>query len=433
MENKIEQLLEKAKKEFDQVSIRKINTKATSISFEDSKFKKVESSIVDKVVLSIIKDNYFGFAYSTGEIDIKSLIQSAKNSLIGKVDGTFGFPEKENIEQIKTYKEGLEKITSIDILNNLNETLKYLKENTKAQINLEGFAETTEINLVNSNNIDYKQKISSFGFYFSLIYPGSYSNLSRILASYDLFSADKESLDFMVNLYNNSEKQVKPKSGQMKVLFLPEAFYTFIFRLSSALSGSSLLYKKTPLEGKIGQKIASQSFSIYDDPNSTMFPMARSFDDEGTKTEKIYFIENGILKNFYFDRKTAKKYNTKPTGHGYSQDFNQAPSDFVPRFIVEKGDKSIYELISLIDKGIIVSSVLGAHSGNIQNGDFSIGLSPGLYVENGQIIGHVKDAMASANIYDCLNSIIAIENKKHFSIMGCFPAILFDNINVVLK
>ncbi|MFN3410847.1 MAG: metallopeptidase TldD-related protein, partial [Exilispira sp.] len=71
--------------------------------------------------------------------------------------------------------------------------------------------------------------------------------------------------------------------------------------------------------------------------------------------------------------------------------------------------------------------------GNIQNGDFSIGLSPGIYVENGQIIGHIKDSMVAANIYDCLYKIIAIEDKVHFSIMGSFPAILFDDINVVIK
>ncbi len=433
MEQKIEQLLNIAKKEFDQVSIKKVDTKNISVSFEDSKFKKVESSIRDTTTLSIIKDNYFGFSYTNGEIQINKLIQSAKDSLIGKVDGSFGFAEKDNIQNIDTYKKSIEKITAQDILQNLNKSLDYLKNNTKAQINLEGFLDVNTINLVNSNGVDYNQTISTYGAYYSLIYPGSYSNVSRIIASYELFDLDKENLDLLIYFYNNSEKQVRPGSGKMKVLFLPEAFYTFIYRLSSGLAGSSLFYKKTPLEGKLGEKISSHHFSLYDDPQNTQFIMARSFDDEGTKTEKVYFIEKGVLKNFFFDRKMAKKCNKKSTGHGYSQEFNQAPNDRVPRFIVEKGNSSIYELISMMDKGVIVPSVLGAHSGNIQNGDFSVGLSPGIYVENGQIIGHVKDAMASANIYDCLNSIVAIEDKQHFSIMGCFPAILFDNINVVIK
>lgn len=49
-----------------------------------------------------------------------------------------------------------------------------------------------------------------------------------------------------------------------------------------------------------------------------------------------------------------------------------------------------------------MAGALGAHSGNIPNGDFSIGLSPGLYVENGEIVGHVKDSMVAGNIYEVM-------------------------------
>ena len=47
------------------------------------------------------------------------------------------------------------------------------------------------------------------------------------------------------------------------------------------------------------------------------------------------------------------------------------------------GDKSLGELIGMMKKGIIVGGAMGAHSGNILNGDYSLGLAPGIYVENG--------------------------------------------------
>jgi PmbA protein len=433
MGNDIEKIYQKSIKEFDQVLLRKVNTDNIGVSFEDSKFKKVESSINETISLSVIKDKYFGFAYTTSIDDIDLFIKNAKNSLTGKVDGSFEFAEKDKIKNLDTYKKSIENLTAEDLLGRLNSIVDYLKGKTKAQINLEGFLEKISLNIMTSKDVDYSQKISTYISYVSLIYPGSYSNVSRMFASYDIIDFDKETLDYLIFLYNQSEKQVRPQSGKMKVLFLPEAFYTFIFRLSSALSGNSLIYKRTPLEGKINQKIASESFTLFHDPHRTDLPYARAFDDEGTKTEKINFIENGIFKNFYFDRKSAYKYGVKPTSHGYCDQPNEPASTFVPNFMVEKGDKTIYQLISNMDKGVIIPSVLGAHSGNIQNGDFSIGLSPGIYVENGNIIGHVKDAMVAANIYDCLNKIVAIEDKIHFSIMGSFPAILFDDINVVIK
>lgn len=433
MENNLNNILKLASKRFDQTMVRKISEKEISASFEDSKFKKVESKISDAIMLNVIKDKVFGFAYTTTCEDPEILVNNAENSLIGKVDGSYGFAENEKLKIPDSYNDELNKITSEDILQNLNNSLDYLKSKTKAQINLEGYLETQSINIKNTNNIDYEQMLSVYLTYIALIYPGSYSNVSRMFVSKDFAEVNKEDLDFLLYLYNQSEKQVKPQSGKMKVLFLPESFYTFVFRLSSALSATSLIYKRTPLDGKLGQKIASSNFTLYDDPTSTEFPLARAFDDEGTVTKKIFFIEKGVFTNFYFDRKTAFKAGSSSTGHGYMQDSKSIPSPYVPRLMVEKGNKDIYEMISMIDKGIIIPSVLGAHSGNIQNGDFSIGLSPGIYVENGKIVGHVKDAMVAANIYDCLNSIIEIENKQHFASMGIFPSILFDNLNVTIK
>jgi len=86
-----------------------------------------------------------------------------------------------------------------------------------------------------------------------------------------------------------------------------------------------------------------------------------------------------------------------------------------------------------MDKGIVVAGALGAHSGNIQNGDFSIGLSPGLYVDNGEIVGHVKDAMIAGNIYNAMKNVIDIEDTCYPVSAGTFPAIIFDNISVATR
>ncbi|MFN3412317.1 MAG: PmbA/TldA family metallopeptidase, partial [Exilispira sp.] len=234
MENIIEKIYKYAQKEFDQFLIKNVNLENISVSFEDSKFKKVDSSINETTNLSVIKDNFSGFAYTTSVEDVRTLIENAKNSLIGKVDGSYGVAEKDSIVNLDSYRKDIENITAENILEKLNKIVEYLTFKTKAQLNLEGFVEKSNINLLTSKGIDYNQKISTYGYYISLIYPGSYSNVSRIFAFYDIEDVKNEDLDYLLFLYNNSEKQVRPQSGKMKVLFLPEAFYTFIFRLSSA-------------------------------------------------------------------------------------------------------------------------------------------------------------------------------------------------------
>ncbi len=86
----------------------------------------------------------------------------------------------------------------------------------------------------------------------------------------------------------------------------------------------------------------------------------------------------------------------------------------------------------MMDRGVILYGALGAHSGNILNGDLSVGLSPGLYVENGRVVGRVKDGMVAGNIYDMLSRTIAVENASHYTgSMYENPAILLDDISVV--
>ncbi|MBN2621277.1 TldD/PmbA family protein, partial [candidate division WOR-3 bacterium] len=88
------------------------------------------------------------------------------------------------------------------------------------------------------------------------------------------------------------------------------------------------------------------------------------------------------------------------------------------------------KLLTRMDRGVIVVNALGAHSGNIPNGDFSIGLAPGLYVEKGKIVGRVKDAMVAGNVYDIMKKVIAVEDSVRVTFMGAFPSILFDNVQV---
>jgi PmbA protein len=51
-------------------------------------------------------------------------------------------------------------------------------------------------------------------------------------------------------------------------------------------------------------------------------------------------------------------------------------------------------------------------------------------VENGEIIGRVKDAMAAGNIYESLKNVVALEDRGHSTYGGTFPSLLLDQVNV---
>ncbi|MCL0064069.1 TldD/PmbA family protein, partial [Dehalococcoidia bacterium] len=248
-----------------------------------------------------------------------------------------------------------------------------------------------------------------------------------------------EHLNFILHTYNKSLKEVSPRGGKMKVLFLPDTMYSLIWRLQSATNGKNIYEKKSPVSEKLGQEIFNRQLTIYNDPLNDDIPGARSFDDEGTPCRYFPVVENGILQNFYYDLHYAAKLKASPTGHGFrsamwgGDSIATKPTPSLDHLFIKPGDKSLSELIKSIDCGIIIAGVLGAHSGNIPNGDFSMGLSPGLYVENGEIVGNVKDAMVAGNIYEVMKNVLAIEDTLYPAMMGTFPAILFDSVSVATK
>lgn len=91
-------------------------------------------------------------------------------------------------------------------------------------------------------------------------------------------------------------------------------------------------------------------------------------------------------------------------------------------------------MVKSMDKGIIIEGALGYHSGNVPNGDYSIGACPGLYVEEGEIVGRVNDAMIAGNIYETLKHVVAIGDTLYPSHDGAWvPAILCDDVSVATK
>jgi PmbA protein len=222
----------------------------------------------------------------------------------------------------------------------------------------------------------------------------------------------------------------------MQVLFFPETLYGLVWRIQAGTNGKNIYEKTSPLLNKIGVHLFDPKLSLLDDPLMADQPLARSFDDEGSPCSRFMLIDQGVLKNNYLDLYYAGKLKTAPTGHGYKsatwggEIIALRPRPALEYLYLQPGDRSLREMIRSMDQGILVAGVLGAHSGNILNGDFSFGLSPAIYVEKGEIVGRVKDAMAAGNIYENLKEVIALEDTAHPTYGGTFPAVLLDGVSV---
>lgn len=434
----MEEILKIARNKSDKAELYYLEEKTDLVIFENSRLKDIDSKIQSGISCRIQKDGKMGFAYTKNLYDRAELMKNALDSLAGGVEASFDFPLTQKLTELQCYDPSIEDISTNDVVEEGKRISDIFSTRTKGQVNLYARLSKSDLRIMNSFSTDLRAKFSNYSLSLEILYPASHSVIERTLTSKKFKKAGEGYLNYILDMYNQSLKEVKVKKGRMKVLVLPEVMYVLMWRLLRSTNGKSIYTKESPLSGKIGGKIFDEKLTIYDDPFNDKMPNARAFDDEGIPCQYFPIVEGGVLKNFYYDLYYAEKMGGKSTGHGFKtavwggETISMKPVPALEHLYVETGNKTFNELLSLIDKGIIIASALGAHSGNIPNGDFSIGVAPGLYVEDGKIVGHIKDAMISGNIYDTMKNVIAIEDTYHPAFMGTFPAILFDDVSVTV-
>ena len=78
----------------------------------------------------------------------------------------------------------------------------------------------------------------------------------------------------------------------------------------------------------MGQQIANPLVTLIDYANTyngKTCPVPVFVDDEGTKSEDVTIIENGILKNFMHNKDSARHFDAKPTGNARAYEFSDEP------------------------------------------------------------------------------------------------------------
>ena len=146
--------------------------------------------------------------------------------------------------------------------------------------------------------------------------------------------------------------------GEISVIFTPQGFAgTFLGPLLEGFNGKNFANKTSPISDLINKKYLHEKFSIRDNPHLINSSQSRPFDDEGTPTRVVNFVEEGIVLEPYYDLQTSSQIQ-----------------------------------------------------GNELGGEFKANVSLGFRVINGDVVGRIKDTMISGNIYKCLAQIESISS-----------------------
>ena len=437
----MERLLKLALKSADEAEVFHCETVNGYLRVRDSDLNDISGGMKTGYALRIIKGGKLGTAYTKNLLDREGLVQGALASLKGNVDAGFSFPKMSKVRGIDLYDKGIESLSFSRLYDLAEGTVGFFGSKVKGQMNLYTGFKTEKRRVANSSGLERVSRESVFYTSTSLVYPKGNTGLFKSFYNPGPRAPPRRALQEQLDEYNASLPIVDVGSGRFQVLLRPDALFPILWRLSEATSGKNIYEKTSPLTGKAGEHVVSDKVTLYNDPHDTKSVGAMAFDDEGVPTRRLDLIKDGVFKTCYVNLGYAARLGMKPTGNGFrSETFmpgdpvTMQPAPLLKNLCIAPGKDKYEDLVQSMDRGIIVDDIMGPHSGNILNGDFSVSMSPGFLVRKGEIAGRVRDGMIAGNVYDLLRKVSGIENKMHDpESMNKNPCMLLDDVSVSAK
>jgi len=165
--------------------------------------------------------------------------------------------------------------------------------------------------------------------------------------------------------------------------------------------------------GKLGQKVASDVFTMVDDGSIPNMRGTTNFDDEGTQMKRNVLIKNGVLEKYMTDILSAEQINMERTGNGRRQSFRHIPIPRMTNTFIEKGSDKPEDILSSTKQGLYVQSLSGG-SVNPTTGVFNFTCREVYLIENGEKTVPVKGATLIGNCMDIISNIDAVGDDLAF-------------------
>ena len=187
----------------------------------------------------------------------------------------------------------------------------------------------------------------------------------------------------------------KVSTCRVPVIFDPEVAGSLLSHLCSALSGYALYKGASFLIGQLGQQIAPDFVTIYDDGRMPGGLGTRPFDGEGLPTRKQAMVERGRLASYILDTYSGKKLGLPSTGNA-ARSIGESPSAGPTNFYMVPGTTRPEDILASVKQGLYVTDLIGFGI-NMVTGDYSRGAS-GFWIENGELAYPVEEITIAGNL-----------------------------------
>jgi PmbA protein len=414
----LEEVLRSARKVAEQAEVFSVSSRAIPIQFEANELKQVQTKESSSTALRIFREGRIGFATASGGGDWEALVDMAVETSQFGGPASFQFPSSRDYSEVRIFAPKVEEIAMERMVEIGRELIDKIRGHTPdilcdAQVT----RGTSSISFINSQGGEGRYDKS----FFSLSLEGILVRDTDML-----FVGDSESschpdfieidglADRVIWQLEMAKKKAAVSTKLLPVIFTPVGVASALMSpLMLAFNGKSVLEGASPLKDKLGEQVFDKKLSLWDDATIAYGVGSYPFDDEGVSGRRLPLVTNGVVANFLYDLQTAALASTQSTGNGQRAG-GGFPSPGISSLILGGGDVSFQAMVEGMKEGLIVEQLMGAEQGNILGGDFGGNVLLGYKVENGEIVGRVKDTMIAGNVYQVLKELLGIGQEARW-------------------
>jgi len=420
----IEQVLRFAQKVAEQAEVFWVSSQEMPVHFEANKLKQVQTKESSSVALRLIKEGKVGFSAASGphvprqiegEVGVGRLLldMAVETSNLGN-PARFELPSLRNYPEVSIFDPQIEKITMEKMIELGNELIAKVRGHTPDMLcDVEVTKGTSSIHIINSQGgeASYDRSFFSLGLEGVLIQDTDMLFVGDSESSCHLLDKVELVADRVVGQLELAKRKATVSTKPLPVIFTPHGVASaFLSPIALAFNGKTVLEGASPLKERLGELVFDTELTLWDDATLDYCLGSSPCDDEGVPSERLSLIKNGVVSHFFYDLQTAALAGVRSTGSGRRAGSTGQVKPTISSLVIEEGDIPFQSMVEDMKEGLIVEQLIGADQGNLLGGDFGGNVLLGYKVENGKIIGRVKDAMISGNIYQVL--------KEHLGI-GC--------------
>ena len=218
----------------------------------------------------------------------------------------------------------------------------------------------------------------------------------------------------------------RPRTGKLPVVYDPQVSSSIISHAIGAANGASVARGTSLFKDKMGQRLFPAGVSIIDDPRRVRGLRSRIWDGEGVATRRLAVIEDGYLRSWLLDSRSARQLGLRSTGHA-SRGTGGPPAPSGTNLYMTPGTLTPAELMADIKEGIYVTELMGGGMNGI-TGDYSRGAA-GFMIRDGVLAEAVAEITIAGNGFEMFANL-TVANDLIFKRGTDAPTLRIDGLTI---